>query len=160
MRRLYLLRHGKSPHPPGVADWDRPLTAKAGRRLAVFGRNVAREWPGPGCVLSSPTLRAAETARIVCEAAGWPAPVLLPELYVAEARDLLGIVRSQGGEVEAVLLVGHNPSLEDLCLQLGTPPLPDRHLSPGAMAVYACDIEDWGQLQPGGNRLEAVLDSR
>jgi phosphohistidine phosphatase len=112
---LWLLRHGKAADPAGVADWDRPLTARGQAQATEAGAALARHAPQLTAVLASPRLRARTTAELAVEAHGTaPAPVLLDDLaHDFRAHALLAWV-SPWLEAEApaqLLVVGHNPSL-------------------------------------------------
>lgn len=112
---LWLLRHGKAADPAGVADWDRPLTARGQAEAAEAGATLRRYAPQLTAVLASPRLRARTTAQLATEAHGAaPAPVLLDDLaHDFRARALLAWASPwlDAEEPAQLLVVGHNPSL-------------------------------------------------
>lgn len=101
---IYLLRHGDAEHGEGD-DAARRLTAKGERQARAAGRALARLQAGVEACLTSPKLRAAETARLACEPLGL-GPETAAELS-GGAFDALSLTAGRGD----VLLVGHEPSL-------------------------------------------------
>jgi Epoxide hydrolase N terminus len=82
----------------------------------------------------------------------------------ASAEILLRRVRALPDEAEEAMLVGHNPGLGDLVLQLAEPgKLRDRaeaKVPTGALATLEADIASWSELEPGGARLVAFVVPR
>lgn len=116
MRRLYLLRHAKSSWEDArLDDRDRPLAPRgrrAAKQLAAYAR---RERIRPQLVLCSPARRTRETLEEILPALGRKAEVSFEdELYMADAGDLLARLRGIPDDVESVLLVGHNPGIQEL----------------------------------------------
>jgi phosphohistidine phosphatase len=120
--RLYLLRHAKSSwDEPGLADHDRPL-AKRGRRAAKALAGYLREQEiAPELVLCSTARRARETFERIETALGAPAVRHERELYGASPGGLLERLRSVPDGVASVMVIGHNPTLEELALDLARP---------------------------------------
>jgi phosphohistidine phosphatase len=125
MHRLHLLRHAKASRDEGVEDRARKLS-KRGREAA---RQLAGSLPavlGPlDLVLCSPSRRTRETAELAL--AGFPSPpeMLLDEaLYLAGPTALVARLRRVGEATGAVLVVGHNPGLHELAVQLADPHSP------------------------------------
>jgi phosphohistidine phosphatase len=164
--RLLLMRHAKSDHPPGVEDHDRPL-AERGRQDAKAAGDLlaARRW-APDLVLCSTAERTRETWA-VAGAELVPAPVLLeePALYEAAPQDVLRLVRSAGEGVETLLVLGHNPSIEETAATLaGAGSDPDalarlETFATAGVAAFSLDVP-WADLGPGGAALEAFETPR
>lgn len=114
-RTLVLLRHAKSAWPEGTADTERPLAERGGRDAPRAGKWLRAHVPGIDLVVCSPVLRARQTWELV-------APQLepLPEIrldervYGASAETLLGVIRELPQQASTVLVIGHNPELEEL----------------------------------------------
>jgi phosphohistidine phosphatase len=115
-RTLYLLRHAKSSWAdPSLADRDRPLSPRGRRNAAVLASRLARAPIAPELVLCSPALRTRETLAVIGEALPRAAEIRFEErLYGAGADELVALLAELPGTVGAVLLIGHNPGLEDL----------------------------------------------
>lgn len=114
MKTLYLLRHAKSSwDDPGLDDFDRPL-AKRGREAAArIGRLMADRGWVPDLALVSPALRARDTWEGVAPAFAAPVETRFePALYLAAPDDILALLRALPDAPQSVVLVGHNPGLE------------------------------------------------
>lgn len=120
MKTLTLLRHAKSGWDDPVArDLDRPLNARGHRAAAVVGQYLRREGIGFDMVVASPAVRVSETLAALEAGYGAPfAPKVDRRLYLASAATLLDIVHALPDSADRALLVGHNPGLEDLVLDL------------------------------------------
>ena len=140
---LYLLRHGEAEEKPGKDDAARALT-KAGREdVTTVALAVAPLLHRPLRILSSPYLRAEQTAEIFRETAAAaqklePCDQMLPESSWAELRAVLDKLAAQGAG--AIIAVGHNPSISEMCGTIvggaGDVRIP---LSKGAMACLEID---------------------
>ncbi|MBJ6123688.1 SixA phosphatase family protein [Sphingomonas mollis] len=120
MKTLTLLRHAKSGWDDPVArDFDRPLNPKGRRAAQLIGRHLRQSDCTFDHVIASPAVRVVETLAEIGDGYG---AVLAPEwdrrIYLASAATLLDIVHELPEMATRVLLVGHNPGLEDLVLTL------------------------------------------
>ena len=121
MPLLYLLRHAKSSwDDPGSSDRDRPLSPRGRRAAKRIGEYVHAEAIRPELVLCSPAVRARQTLARVRRGLGDPKVSFEETLYAGDADRLLARLRTVPVGVEAVMVVGHNPGLQDLALELAT----------------------------------------
>lgn len=161
-RELLVLRHAKSDWGESASDFDRPL-AKRGRKDAPrVGRWLREEGLAPDLVLSSPAKRARETAERVVEALGSDAGEVRwePRLYDADLGRILRVLAEKSVAGRRVLLVGHNPGLEDLVLHLGGDAVAipgDGKVLPTAAVARFRMPPDWGRLPPGSGELLALV---
>ncbi len=120
MKTLTLLRHAKSGWDDAVPrDFDRPLNPKGRRAALTMGRHLRDADYAFDHVVASPAVRVAETVAAVEDGYGRPlSPVWERSVYLASAATLLDLVRALPAEAERVLLVGHNPGLEELVMML------------------------------------------
>jgi len=120
MKELLLLRHAKSSWATqGMPDFDRPLNKRGRRAAAALAQHLAKEGLNPGLILSSDARRTRETLDLIRDALGARSAVLLePKLYLADPPALLARLRKVPDDVPSVLLIGHNPGLQDLALEL------------------------------------------
>lgn len=120
MPTLLLLRHAKSSWKDDeLDDFDRPLNSRGRRAAPAMGEVLLERGLVPGRVLCSPAERTRETWALVAEILGADVPASYPDpLYLAEAGDILDVVRREGGRAERLLVVGHNPGLQDLAVAL------------------------------------------
>ena len=153
-----LLRHAKSSwSDPTLADAERPL-APRGRKAAkqiceYLGRSKAR----PALVLCSTSVRTRQTLEAIRPALGKVPVELESGLYGASGDELLDRLRSLPDSVDSVLLIAHNPGMQDLALSLAaTGAGLDRlraKFPTGALATLAVRSATWAELGPGGTEL-------
>jgi len=115
MGRLLLMRHAKSSwSKPGLSDHDRPLNDRGLRDAPRMGAWLDEQGLRPDRILSSTALRARTTAELV--ASTWessPDVHLYQELYLSTPQTMLETIMSECREEECILLVAHNPGVED-----------------------------------------------
>ncbi|MEU7470601.1 histidine phosphatase family protein [Streptomyces sp. NPDC044984] len=167
LRRLVVLRHAKSARPEGVTDHERPLAPRGGRDAPAAGRALAEADCLPGLALCSTAVRARRTWELVAAQWGTPPPVRHdPRLYHAGVPELLDVVRETPAEVETLLLIGHNPGLEDLVLTLAGDGLDDTldrvraKFPTSAIAVLSWRGAAWRDLAPGAALLTSLTVPR
>lgn len=161
-RELLVMRHGKSDRGVEVRrDFDRPL-AKRGRKDAKrMGAWLRERKLRPDLVVASPAVRARDTADRVAEALGLDGGAIRrePRLYDATVERILGILGAVPESAMRVLIVGHNPGLEDLVLHLGGDaveiPGDGKILPTGAVARFSMPA-DWGRLPAGAGVLRGI----
>lgn len=153
MKRLGLLRHAKSDWDDlSLRDFDRGLNDRGRKGAKLMGdhiRGYGAKWDK---VIASP----AERVKRTLEASELDLPVAFNEkAYLADAATLIGIVADAARDAEAVLLVAHNPGLQELALNLVPPEAEDdlfrdvmRKFPTAAFAVFQLDIDDWDELAP------------
>jgi phosphohistidine phosphatase len=120
MKTLYLLRHGKSSwKDETVIDVERPLNGRGRKASEAVGNFLKREKIILDLVLSSSAIRARETTQLVMEVAKLRTDLRFDErIYEASAQRLLEVIRQIEKSKKSVLLVGHNPGLEDFLKML------------------------------------------
>ena len=116
MRTLYLLRHAKSSwKDANLADFDRPLSGRGRRAAETVGLFLKDKEITLDLVVSSPAVRARQTIEIVLRSAKQRPELRFDErIYEATVGRLLEIVSQLENEHKAVLLVGHNPGMQEL----------------------------------------------
>src|SRR5262245_6241843 len=115
MKHLYLLRHAKSSwKDTSLPDHDRPLAGRGRRAAKAIAGHLREQGIEPELVLCSTARRARETLERIEPALGASALCLEDELYAAGAPALLERLRSVPDPVGSVMLIGHNPALEEL----------------------------------------------
>ncbi|MFC8346963.1 SixA phosphatase family protein [Streptomyces sp. NPDC057280] len=167
LRRLVVLRHAKSAWPEGVRDHQRPLAPRGLRDAPAAGRALAEADCLPDLALCSTAVRARQTWDLAAAQWGTPPPVRHDaRLYGADVPELLEVVHEVSAEVETLLLVGHNPGLEELVLELAGDGLDDTldtvrvKFPTSAIAVLAWRGTAWEALAPGTALLTAVTVPR
>jgi phosphohistidine phosphatase len=111
MRRLYVLRHAKSDWTVGARDHARPLNGRGVRSAEAIGRVLGQAGEKPAKIVSSTATRARSTAELVMDAAGWDLPLVLSDdLYLTSVAGTLDVVAAEGGELDSLMIVGHEPT--------------------------------------------------
>jgi phosphohistidine phosphatase len=163
---LLLLRHAKSDWSVEMDDFSRPLKKRGRRAAKQVGRWLRKQHLIPDIILSSPATRALATAQRVCKQLDIEESAIIcdPRIYEADALTLLEVLKT-GCHERRVLLVGHNPGLEDLLLKLIPYSVPlsanGKHLPTAALAQLAFE-GDWTELAEGSAKLITLVrpDSR
>ncbi|URW75238.1 histidine phosphatase family protein [Sphingomonas donggukensis] len=168
MKTLTLLRHAKSGWDDAVLrDFDRPLNAKGQRAAVAVGCSMKRGGQAYDRVVASPAVRVVETLEHLGRAYGRTlAPAWDRRLYLAAPATILDVVHEQDDALGSVMVVGHNPGLEELVLLLapdGPGALRDSvaHKFPTASAaVLTFAVDRWADVVAGGGTLMAFTRPR
>jgi phosphohistidine phosphatase len=149
-RRLVLVRHAKAVSDAGGSDRARQLTDRGRRDASTIGGWLAGRVPHIDAVWASSAVRAAQTFDAIgSHLTGAPPAELRDDLYDAGPDDLLEIVRDADDSTRALLVIGHNPTIERLQAWLSED---DRGFPAGAVAIIEFD-GSWADLQPGDGHL-------
>jgi phosphohistidine phosphatase len=161
VRTLYLLRHAKSSwDDPGLADHERPLAPRGRRDGERVAEYLGREEIEPELVLCSSAARAQETLELVRPALGSSTVFVEDELYAASSDRLLARIRLVPEEVASVMVIGHNPGLEELALGLASTGDELGRLEekfPTAALATLVLSPAWAALAPGDATLAAYV---
>lgn len=155
MKTLYLLRHAKSSwDDPALADFDRPLNERGIRTAPFMGKLMARNGFAPSIILSSPAVRASQTANAVKDAAELVAEVHLEhQIYEASPHSLSQVVSELDDGHDSAMIVGHNPGMEGFIRYLtgSLEPMPT-----AALAVIELQVDEWKSVGEGCGELREV----
>jgi phosphohistidine phosphatase len=164
MRRLMLLRHAKTEHQtPGQRDHERMLTKRGRADAPAIGAYMSHHGLVPDVALVSPAKRAQETWELLAES--FPtSPRLVNDdrIYNASAETLIAVISEVRG-AHSLLVVGHNPSLHDVALQLtvsGDAAARERlaqKLPTAGLVVIDLAFDDWSRLARHAGRLECFV---
>jgi phosphohistidine phosphatase len=116
-KQLYIFRHAKSSWDSGASDdFSRPLNKRGEKDVPRMGKWMRREGLVPEHVISSPAMRARQTAVDLCQAMGSDTNAIHFEqnLYLADVDTLVEVIATAPEEANSIMLVGHNPGLEEL----------------------------------------------
>lgn len=139
MKTLAIFRHAQAQRPEGMADHDRPLTDKGVREARRSGR-LLRGFT-PEHVLCSTARRALDTATEALRETGVKVEIRhLYELYDSQIEDHVNATRSVPDSVSRLLVVGHNPTLEQWAAQIAEHPVT---LQTGALILFGLPIDSW-----------------
>ncbi|MGH9229580.1 MAG: SixA phosphatase family protein [Acidimicrobiales bacterium] len=167
MNILYVLRHAKSNgDDSGMTDHDRPLAPRGRRATTRLADHVRRSRIQPDLVLCSSARRACETLERIHAALGAKHVVVEKKLYGASAAELLVRLRRVEDDVRSVLVVGHNPGLQDLVVTIAGDGDDDallrvrRTFPTGALATLSFPAQGWNRLGPRSAHLETLVVPR
>ena len=148
MRTLLLLRHAKSSwKDPALEDHDRPLNKRGRRDAPRMGELMAEKKLTVDLALCSSARRARDTAFTVLHEAGYEGETrILRSLYMADPEGCAETLRRLEGEPQRVLVIGHNPGLEDLVQALTGE---TEELPTGGLAVIELSIDTWADVALG-----------
>ena len=162
-RRLVLLRHAKSAWPDGVPDHERPLAPRGRRDAPAAGRWLRQSGLVPDRVMCSTAQRARETWQLAEEKLGaHPQAVFEQRVYGATSAELLDLARHAPAGVRTLLIVGHDPAMQELTLDLASAQPGDEGLEavsrmrakfPTAGIAVLAFTGTWPKLAPGQARL-------
>jgi phosphohistidine phosphatase len=162
--RLLLLRHAKSDWSKDADDHDRPLSERGRKAAPVMASYMRGKEYLPQVVLCSTAQRTRETLDLLLAAwTGKPAIRYERELYLADWPVLLASLKKAPARSSPLLVVGHNPGMEQLAVALALQPkgIPERarlqrltqKFPTGALAVLDFEIASWRVLKPGSGQL-------
>jgi phosphohistidine phosphatase len=142
MKTLFLLRHAKSSwQNEGQPDSERPLNERGKRAAPLIGKFMRQQKMRPDLILCSPAERARQTIALVGAAAAFKAELRYDErIYAATAARLFAVVSQIDESACRVLIVGHNPGLEELLESL-TGEI--QHMPTAALAHLTLGVEKW-----------------
>ena len=153
---MLILRHAKSSWADSSQDdWQRPLNARGVRDAPRVGDWLRKRALVPHIIITSDAVRAVTTAQAVAQAAGYSRDIVTdPSLYHARPDDLLDALTVVSDAADTVLIVGHNPGLEDFVLLLT-----GEHHGMVTSAIVALDvpIDRWSDLD--GTVAASIVDS-
>lgn len=154
MRRLFLLRHAKSSwQTEGQDDFDRPLNARGRKAGPLMGAYIAEHGTSPDLILCSTACRARQTLSLILPFLAGEATIHLEDaLYLASSDRMLARLVQAEDSFERVMIIAHNPGLQDLTLSLaefGADLETVRNKFPtAALAQIDFDIDSWAAAAP------------
>jgi phosphohistidine phosphatase len=161
-RELFLLRHAKSAWPEGVADYNRPLKKRGKKAALLMGEWLLSQDLSPDSIVSSPAERARETAEKLCKGLQTKKHGLLyfdDRIYEASVESLKSVLADCPSFKRRVLIVGHNPGLDNLLIDLVAESLipddDDKILGTANLARISLP-DDWNQLDKGCGQLISI----
>jgi len=163
MRTLFLLRHGKSDWKQEVsADFDRPLNERGRDASDRVGQWMRQHHLQPEWVVCSPSKRTRETLAQLRAYLSVPDTLIDfdDQIYLADIASLLAVLTRSPQDVSNVLLVGHNPGMEQLLIYFcgESPPLSKKgKLMPTASLAQIALPDDWHALAPASGKLVQII---
>lgn len=159
MKTIMLLRHAQASHD-GYKDVDRPLTGQGRKDARAMGKFVKGIDAIPGSMVSSPAKRAKETADLFIEAAGTGVARLSwdENLYRGGVRSYLEAIQEAPAAVDDILLVGHNPMMEEtISLLCSNSESYVARMPTGGLACVEHPALEWKQVKPATARFRWMM---
>ena len=163
MKRLYLLRHSKAvPADGGTEDFDRTLMLSGMQDGAAMARYLKKSDYVVELILSSSSARTTQTAELVLHEL--EAQIEYREnLYLAPAAKIVAAVHGAPGTVKSLMIVGHNPGLEESATRLAREPVRrkerarhealEEKFPTSALAILDFDVSRWRDVEEGSGKL-------
>ncbi|GAB3518052.1 SixA phosphatase family protein [Photobacterium alginatilyticum] len=142
MKLLFLVRHAKSSwDDPTLDDHERPLNDRGMKNAPEMVHRLNAWQTGPQLIISSSALRAAQTAYFFSKGlSSEPKLETCSELYTESAFDLLDVIKDSSTQVDRLMVVCHNPAINDLVNMLG---LHIDNMPTCGVAVFAFEVDCW-----------------
>jgi phosphohistidine phosphatase len=158
MHTLYLIRHAKSDWSNrSLPDERRPLNRRGRRDARQLAAHLQRARIEPDLILCSTAERTRETLQLLLTALNSPDVQLERELYGASVQILLDRLHNVAQNVTSVMLIGHNPGLQELAIALTAPgtkrTLVELKFPTAALATIALPTTSWTNLHEGDAHL-------
>ncbi len=159
MKRLVLIRHGKSSWDhPDLLDHQRPLKKRGVKNAFTVAEHLWKNEVKPDLVLTSPAVRALDTAVIVATRMAYPLEGIRtnPAIYEASSSSLLDIIRNVEDQVQTLFFFGHNPGFTDLVNTLQDEVI--LNLPTCGTMVIDLPVDTWSQITNvvGHQRLKLI----
>ena len=155
MKTLMLLRHAKSSWDnASLDDFDRPLNERGRKASATIGKYLADSNEAIDLIISSPAVRTRETIER-SNLGSFAAETRFDQrIYEASSARLMEVVSQIDEDRKAVLLVGHNPGLEELISLLAGI---EARMPTAALATISLDVKRWDRVAPGKGTLHSLI---
>jgi phosphohistidine phosphatase len=169
---VYLLRHAKAEQSPADAptnDHDRPLTPRGQNAAKLMAHALVAQLANVGRVYCSTSRRTRETYGLIKDALDQTPVSFRESLYLAPADDLMAFVQGLPEKLKSIMIIGHNPGLHDLSLQLtaraghGQARKLEKlrtKFPTGALSVLTFDVPTWSKIDTGIGTLVAFIRPR
>lgn len=145
MKTLLILRHAKSDWgDERLPDHDRPLNSRGRADAPRMGQLIREQDLVPELILSSTARRAHHTAQLVANACGYEGEILASrEMYHADPENYVEAIRQRAGDKNIVMVVGHNPGMEELVEVLTKESVT---MATANLAQVTLQIQSWREL--------------
>ncbi len=151
-RELFILRHSKSDWDSHTSDHERPLNKRGRENARQIAQWMKTRYLYPGLILCSSALRTRQTLEPIIASLDITDDKIEynDRLYLAELKTLLAVLRNVDDSESSVMIIAHNPGLEDLVVYLAQEPIPlstSGKLMPTSCLVHFKLPDDWQNLE-------------
>lgn len=151
MKKLYIVRHSKSPWEQGQNDFDRGLVNGDEITTTFMADQLITKGAKINCILSSSANRTTKTTHLINQVLGLAENKIKfhKELYLASPTTILSHIHSVPNSVNELMIVAHNPGVTQLINYVANENFND--IPPTGMACVTFDITSWNELKNNGN---------
>ena len=160
MKKLYVIRHGKSDWGnPEVNDFNRPLNHRGIKDAPKIGKYLLENHDHPDLILSSPAKRAFTTAKLIADQLDYSESKILinEQIYLAGLEILLQIINSIDDQFDCVYIFGHNPGFSNLASYLTDNWI---EMKTCCVASLESDVDSWKHWSKGLAILKTHISPR
>lgn len=162
--QLILMRHGKSDWSQPLSDYKRPIKQRGIKESSRIGAWIKEQGLVPDLVIGSPAQRARETAETAAFTMGYRIEDIFwnESVYMADVSELLDVIATTPSECNRLMLVGHNPGMEDLLFYLTREfDIPDdgKVLPTATIAILDTELE-WADLEHASCDVGVIVRGR
>ena len=154
MKQILLIRHAKSDwNDPAQKDFDRPLNNRGHKSAPEMAHRLVKKGIIPQQIISSPAMRAITTAKYFAEAFGIKNNEIQKEvaIYEASATTLLQVINKLDNQHDLIALVGHNPGLTNITVDLSDAAIDN--IPTCGMALIEFPFDNWEMVSNGTGKL-------
>ena len=161
MKLLYFIRHAKSSwEDPELTDLERPLLKRGIDKTRQMIRYLDKHKVTADLILSSPAVRALETARLIADGIGYPRKKIRIEtaIYYGSAESIIDLVYSVPDEVSSLMIFGHNPLITEVANFFFQPVI--GFLPTSGIACVSFPVDKWSYIQKVPAKQEFVISPK
>jgi phosphohistidine phosphatase len=158
MKTLFRMRHAKSSWgEPGMDDFDRPLLEKGKKRTRTIIHNLEKRKALPEFIITSPAIRALETAKIIAHHYSIPPENFRvdKQVYTADDLNASDIFFDIPNHVNSLMVVGHNPSITNFANRFI--PKPVDPLPTSSVVCIKSEIGEWNDICQNISAVKFIL---
>lgn len=157
LRKLFIIRHGKSSWESVVDDIDRPLTERGVRNSYEVATCIKETASVPEVIFTSPAARAQHTATIMSRI--WELNDkdfhIIGDLYLPDVREIGEVIFAIPDTYKSIAIFGHNPGFTQFANRFMSQPI--ENLPTAGVVVVSLDIDSWTDLY-NGQVLDVTID--
>lgn len=157
MKLLTLVRHAKSDWDNDLSDFDRPLNERGMNDAPKIGDFIAKNLPKVDLIISSPAVRAEQTALTIAEKIGYPEDKIefVDELYLCSTSEYFEVLMEQNLKLKHIMIVSHNPGTTGFLNMVANENIDNVPTS--GVAHIELDIYKWEDIEPGCGVLKEFI---
>ena len=160
MKKLYIIRHGKSDWGnPEVNDFNRPLNHRGLKDAPRVGKHLLTSYEKADTIISSPAKRAITTAKLIANEINYPDSSIIENenIYLASKETILQIINKIDDQFNCAYIFGHNPGFSNLASYLTDDWI---EMKTCCVAVLNFEVNSWKHISKGTAILEKYISPK